>query len=264
MDFALTNPALEVASALAIGLGTPNPMPQRSQDAELLSEFESFRFGPDDSRVGWSTGEGPIVLLVHGYSGRGVQMATIARSVAAQGFRAILFDAGGHGSSRIEKVGFFTFIEDTREIVAHLGEDIHAMVGHSAGGLAMMRARDVHGIRASRYVVIAAPLYPYVPLEAMQGRGGTEQALDHIKAVLADQFRTSWSALVAGTAFQPEQGKSLLAIYDRSDERVRHADADRLQELWPGTIAVKTEDYGHNRILQAPEALSAIGEFICG
>lgn len=262
LDFASTEPALELAGALAIGLGTSIPMPERPQDTERLARFESFRFGHDASRIGWAVGEGPTVLLVHGYSGRGVQMAAVAETLAAQGFRAVFFDAGGHGNSRNEKIGFFTFIEDTRAIAAHLGGEIHAMIGHSAGGLAMMRARDIHGVRASRYAVIAAPFFPYVPLETMQGRGATEEALGYVKAILADQFRTSWSALVAGAAYQPEPGRPLLAIYDRDDDRVRHADADRLQALWPGTITVKTEGFGHNRVLQAPETLAAIGDFM--
>ena len=222
--FARTSEALEIAGALAVALGITKPMPLRPQDAELLAGAREFRFGPDQSRCGWSIGEGPIVLLVHGYSGRGVQMAALAHRIAAEGFTAVFFDAGGHGGSRAEKVGFSTFIHDTAAIVAHLDAPVFAMVGHSAGGLAMMRARAVFGVEADRYAVISAPFYPYVPLEGMQQRGAPDDALTFVKAVLSDQFRTSWSALVGGVAYAPETDKPLLAIYDRADERVRHAD----------------------------------------
>jgi len=264
MDYALSDPALDLAGMLATGLGTSTPMAARPQDEALLAGFETFRFGPASSRVGWSIGAGPLVLLVHGYSGRGVQMAPLAQTIAERGIRAVFFDAGGHGLSREEKIGFFTFIEDTRDVADHLGGELHAMVGHSAGGLAMMRARDVHGVRAKKYAVIAAPFYPYVPLETMRKHGATVEALGHIKAILADQFRTNWSALAAGAAYRPEPGKPLLAIYDRDDERVRHADADRIVAEWPGAVAVKTDGYGHNKILRAPETLAAIGDFVSG
>ena len=156
-SFRRSSVALEQAGALSVALGRSVPMSLRPQDAALIAQATPFRFGPADSRPAWTLGSGPPVLLVHGYAGRGVQMAALAGVVAAQGFRAVFFDAGGHGDARIEKVGFSTFIADTREIVERIGEPLHAMVGHSAGGLAMMRARAIHGVHAGRYAVIAAP-----------------------------------------------------------------------------------------------------------
>lgn len=252
--------ALEMASMFGLALGRPSVLPLRPKDEDLLDQAEPFSFGA--GRVGWSIGKGPVVLLVHGYSGRGVQMAALAREIASHGFRAVFFDAGGHGASRVEKIGFFTFINDTRDILAHLGAPVFAMAGHSAGGLAMMRARALYGVTAERYIVISAPLYPYVPLETMCSNGAKLESLEHVKAVLADQFQTSWSALVRGTAYMPEPAKSLLAIYDIDDERVRHGDADSICGIWPGAEVVKTIGYGHNRILQAPETLQAVCNFL--
>ena len=125
--------ALEMASMFGLALGRPSVLPLRPKDEDLLDQAEPFSFGA--GRVGWSIGKGPVVLLVHGYSGRGVQMAALAREIASHGFRAVFFDAGGHGASRVEKIGFFTFIHDTRDSLAHLGAPVFAMAGHSAGGL---------------------------------------------------------------------------------------------------------------------------------
>jgi pimeloyl-ACP methyl ester carboxylesterase len=259
--FSQSNPALELAGSLAIALGKSTPMTLRPQDEALTADAEQFRFGSGQSRLAWSIGDEPIVILVHGYSGRGVQMAALARETAEQGFRAVFFD-GGHGASDAEKIGFSTFINDTRDIVKHLGGRIYAMIGHSAGGLAMMRARALHDTRADKYAVIAAPLFPYVPLETMQKRGAPDDALHYVKAILADQFQTTWASLAGGIAFEPEPAKPLLAIYDSSDERVRHTDADILRERWPGATIRKTDGYGHNRVLQAQETLEAISRFL--
>jgi pimeloyl-ACP methyl ester carboxylesterase len=261
-EFGCSCPDLELAGVLALALGKTTPLPLRPRDEALLANTVEFRFGANQSRLGWTIGKGPVVLLVHGYSGRGVQMATLAREIAKCGFRAVFFDAGGHGASRAEKVGFFTFINDTRDIVAHLGEPLFAMIGHSAGGLAMMRARGLYGAKAGRYVLIAAPFYPYVPLETMQRQGAPAETIPHIKAILSDQFQTTWAALVGGIAFDPEPDARLLAIYDTADERVRHSDAELIGSRWPGTHVVKTSGYGHNRILQADETLKAVAKFL--
>lgn len=257
------DPLIDAASGLVLLLGQSEPMPVRPQDAPLLDGAEEFRFGPDGSRLAWSIGEGPLVPMVHGYGGRGLQMAGLARFLAEKGFRCVFFDAGGHGDSRRERVGFHTFIADVGALTKNLGEDIYAWVGHSAGGLGMMRSRAIHGVKATRYVCISAPLFPYVPLDTFRHKAGADEpVLDFVKPVLAEQFQTTWTALMSGEAYRPEEGVPLLAVYDRSDERVRHDDAEKIAALWPGTHIIKTEGYGHNRILRSPEAWEAVAEFL--
>ncbi len=259
---AKSTPLLELVATLTARLGKAVDMPLRPQDSTLLEDMESFRFGPSYSRLAWSTGDGPLVILVHGYSGRGVQMAPLAIKLAEEGFRCVFFDAGGHGASDAEKVGFATFMNDTRDIIAHLGEPVQALIGHSAGGLALMRARSIFGFAAQKYGIISAPIYPYVPLVNMRGRGAPEDALSYVKAVLCDQFQLGWSSLVKGDSFAPEEDKELLAIYDTEDPMVRHTDADEIAALWPDATVIKTHGYGHNRILKANETLDAFVNLI--
>ena len=255
-------PELDLVAQLAAELGNSRQMPLRPKDQALLEGADTFRFGPDDSRIGWSLGEGPLVILVHGYSGRGIQLAKIARQIASKGFQCIFFDAGGHGDSRVEKIGFFTFMNDTRDIFRHFDAPVYALIGHSAGVLGMMRARKLFGLRAQKYGVICAPLFPYVPLDAMRLGGAPEQTITYIKAILSDQFQTSWSSLVSGISFEADAGKPLLAVYDLQDEMVSHGDAEALRKIWPETTIVKTQGYGHNKILQAPETINAVLDFL--
>lgn len=258
-----TIPAAEAAQGLARQLARATAMPFRPQDAELLVGAETFRFGPDASRVAWSIGEGPLILLVHGWGGRGTQMAGLARSLASAGHRCVFFDAGGHGDSRPEPVGFDTFVRDADHLTRHLAAPVFAWICHSAGGLGMMAARALHGVSAQRYVCISAPRFPYVPLETLRANtGAPDEVLNEVKPILAAQFQASWADLEAGHAYRPELGKPLLLAYDRDDERVRHADADAIAADWPGAQVLKTSGYGHNRILQSPEVWDAVHGFL--
>ena len=45
----------------------------------------------------YTWGEGPAVLLAHGWGSRASHMALIARGLARNGFRAVAFDAPAHG-----------------------------------------------------------------------------------------------------------------------------------------------------------------------
>ncbi|MDP3749617.1 MAG: alpha/beta hydrolase [Phenylobacterium sp.] len=245
-------PRAEMAKHLLQVLSTSAPMPLRPQDAALLEGAEAFRFGTDDSRCAWSVGQGPLVLMVHGWGGRGVQMAPLANTLASAGYRCVFFDAGGHGDSRREPIGFDTFIKDAAALSDHVGEAVHAWIGHSAGGLGMMASRALKSVQADRYVCIAAPRFPYVPLETLKSRfSASDPVLDLVKPTLAAQFETDWRSLEAGAAYAPAGASKLLLAYDFDDERVRHADAERIAEGWPGAQILKTEMLGHNKILRS-------------
>jgi len=256
-----TTQALEIAGTITTQMGAAMPMDLRPQDALLLDSADRFDF---NGRPAWTVGEGPLVVLVHGYGGRGSQMAPMAHHLAAKGFRAVFFDAGGHGEAPAERISFHTFMVDTRDLLVALDEPVHGLIGHSAGGLGMMRARRLYGVKAARYGVIAAPLFPYPPLNAMRANGVPEDALDHIKVLLCSQFQTHWSKLTEGEAYAPEDGASMLAIYDEDDDRVLVTDGNAIAERWPGTTVVVTRGQGHNRVLKADETLAAVTEFLRG
>lgn len=258
-------PRPEAAKHLLQVLSSSAPMPLRPHDAVLVEDAQAFRFGPGDSRCAWSVGQGPLVLMVHGWGGRGVQMAPLANTLAAAGYRCVFFDAGGHGDSRREPIGFDTFIEDAAALTLHVGEAVHAWIGHSAGGLGMMASRALKGVQADRYVCIAAPRFPYVPLETLKARFGASDAiLDLVKPSLAAQFESDWESLAAGAAYHTLGGSKLLLAYDFDDERVHHTDADRIAEGWPRAEILKTKMLGHNRILKSTEVAARTLAFLDG
>jgi len=53
-----------------------------AQGAALLEGAQAFRFSPENSRCAWSRGEGPLVLMIHDWGGRRVQMTPLARTLA--------------------------------------------------------------------------------------------------------------------------------------------------------------------------------------
>jgi pimeloyl-ACP methyl ester carboxylesterase len=192
-------------------------------------------------------------------------MASLARSLAAEGFRCVFFDAGGHGDARAEPVGFASLIADVGAVNEAVGDDVAAWIGHSAGALAIMAARALHGITAPRYVCISAPHHPYVPLERLRDRfGAPPEVLERVKPLLAAQFATDWNALVAGAVWRPQADGRLLLVHDTEDAVVEHRDADRIAMAWPGAEIFKTDGFGHNRVLGADRVGTRVARFLTG
>ncbi len=258
-------PADLSGSALLELIANSPRMPLREDDAVQLSRMEAFTFGDEAGRQAWSLGSGPLIVLVHGWGGIGAQMAPLAAALAAAGFRCVLFDALGHGQSADGKIGFDIFGDDTAALCSHLGETPYGLIGHSAGALGMMAARYRHGLSAMHYVCLAMPSFPYVPLETLKAKYGfADQQLLALRPLLAEQFSRTWAEMEAGCIFAEDPHGQLTLIYDRTDARVRHGDADEIAALWPGARVIKTDNLGHNRILRSPEVIAAADSILSG
>jgi len=237
------------------------PIPVAAAEQAALSKASRFRYGPDSGNAAWSWGQGPLVILVHGWGGRGAQMAPLATSIAEAGFRCVAFDIAGHGESQQHSTQWEYFLRDIQLVTAHLGEEPFAYVGHSAGALTMMAARS-RGLSASRYVCICAPSYPFPPIQVLRRKLAPRQSLlENYQRHLAKQFSSHWDDLKAGAAFRGA-GADLLLFYDETDRFVSHQEGDRIQALCPGAQLVKTNAYSHQKILLADELHQAVISFL--
>ena len=240
----------------------PIRLPERPGDAALLEACRAFRCGQNAGIAGWEIGFGPTIGLVHGWGGQGIQFVKLAHLLAENGFRAIIIDARNHGASEPARLGFDRFMTDIAELQEYLGEPPLGWVGHSAGALALMSGRRTHGIRASAVVCLAAPFFPYVPLNRMRAAGVAEGVIDHIKQLIAAEFSTDWASLETGAAWQGDPDLRLMAIYDRADQMIDAMDAQRLLRVRPDAQIKMTSDLGHNRIISSPASADHIVRFL--
>lgn len=229
---------------------------------EALSHATRLPYGRQGRNTAWAFGEGPAVLLAHGWNGRAAQLAPLALGLSRRGYRCVALDVTGHGDSAGTRTAWRCFIDDIAELSRSLGEPLHAAIGHSAGGLALMGARRIHGLQASRYVCVCAPSHPFPPIRAIRQRLDPRPALvERYQAFIAGQFDTDWQRLAEGHAFVG-MGRELLLFYDQGDRFVDHTEGDRIQAWCTGATLVKSTNLGHSRVLAAPELEAAIASFV--
>jgi pimeloyl-ACP methyl ester carboxylesterase len=98
----------------------------------------------------WGEG-GPLLVGVHGLGGSRRGWARIAAHLADR-FRVVAFDQRGHGDSSAQRpMTFQRGVEDLADVVASLGEPVHALIGHSWGGAVVVaggRRLDVARVAA--------------------------------------------------------------------------------------------------------------------
>jgi len=251
------------ASAITRGLAAiTRRAPVSPFEQEAMAQASKVYFGETKKTVAWGWGDGPPVIFVHGWGGRAAQLAPLAVHVANLGFRSVAIDVTGHGDSPKRHTRWDYFFGDIAAVSRSLQEDIYAYVGHSAGALSIMAARNLKGIHAQRYVCICAPSYPFPPIDAIQKKLNPKKGvLERYEAYIAGQFGATWEQLQAGRSYA-DAGPEMLLFYDETDRYINHREGDRIQALCPGARLVKTNAYSHLKILAAPELAHAVGAFL--
>ena len=57
------------------------------------------RIDPGDGLIAWRWGQGPVVLLVHGFEGNRAQFASFVEALVELGFTAVALDVPTYGES---------------------------------------------------------------------------------------------------------------------------------------------------------------------
>lgn len=238
--------------------------PIKDRDRAALARGRHFNWGPERRFSAWQWGDGgPMVVLIHGWGGRATQMAPLAEYLAARGYSCIAPDMRAHGASPGRRIRFLDFINDLPQLLAELEQPIQALIGHSAGAMTMMRARQVHGIGAEHYVSINGPRAPYPPIKQLDLQLQPGQAvLTRCKPYFASQFGDSFDALNDGRIYAYAGQGKLLAIHDEDDDQVDSGDAEVVTRTWPSGARHRTQGLGHQRVLYDPDVHERVAEFL--
>lgn len=266
-EFLAIRSAFRAGSLLAPGLTAeralryfmePTRIPRPGWEQELAGSArrQVLRTGV----VAYSWGQGPKVLLIHGWDGRGTQMGRIAQAFVEAGYEAVALDLPGHG----ESPGTFAHVPLAMEAIVAAGEEIgefEAVVGHSFGAAASLYA-VYQGLSAKKVVYVAGP-NRFTDLFdrycAWVGVTGSARLHFHEKAAKfvdidpVENFPGNWAAKID----QPG-----LVVHDRNDEDVPFTDAEALQFAWKKSRFLITARLGHRRVLKSKEVIAAIVDFV--
>jgi pimeloyl-ACP methyl ester carboxylesterase len=202
------------------------------------------------------------VLLLHGWGGSSAQLAPLAGSLVARGFRVVAVDAPAHGLSSGWTSSMPQFARAALEAARRLGP-FRAVVGHSMGGAALALAlRD--GLAAERAVFIGTPRNPVDWTRRFaEALGVGPRALLAMKARSERRLGFRWDELdMAEVA--PHVAIPLLVVHDTEDREVPFAEGETVAGLWRGASLVTTQGLGHNRILRDPGVGSMVAAFVAG
>jgi len=196
----------------------------------------------------WSWGEGPTVLLVHGWNGRATQLGAFVPPLMARGYRVVAFDALGHGESPGSYLSLPELATCIRRVVDELG-GVYGVIAHSLGGAATTFAL-ARGLEIERAVFVSPPADPEEFLAIFSAALGlSDEARALTKHRIEERLGSAMEDMRT-TALAPSMTTPLLVVHDRDDKEVPARVGRSIAEAWPNAELVLTEGLGHQRILR--------------
>ncbi len=245
----------------------------------------------DGVRLGYAEqpGDGPPVLLIHGWCCDHGYFAPQYEHFALRGHRVVAVDLRGHGASDrpVQPYTMQGFADDVAWLARQLGIARALVIGHSMGGIV---AYDLAGrfpdLVSAVVMIDAAVVRPAASRNAITGLIEQLKLPDYgeiisryvdaalmlptddpgrRRTILADMARATQHVAVAAMEGLRDYEPDLLdgaivapALYIGADEKPPRSDIERLNELVPQLAFGQTVGSGHFCQLEVPDQVNAM------
>jgi pimeloyl-ACP methyl ester carboxylesterase len=239
------------------------PYPRPPRELAWLDGADRFSVHDGGRRIAaLAWGDGPPVVLVHGWEGRASQMGALGLGLAAEGFRAVALDAPGHGDSDGRLSSLPEFAGAVAAVARRVG-GLHGLVGHSFGAVAGAYAL-LQGLEARRLVFLSTAPDVGVYLHSFARQAGVSPAvLARMVRRIERRFGMRWEDGRFATV-RAARARPLLVVHDRDDEETPYAGGEVIAAAWPGARLHATSGLGHRRILRDPAVCAEVAAFVAG
>lgn len=215
----------------------------------------------------WTWGNGPAVLLVHGWGGYGGQMQAFVVPLVRAGYQAIIFDAPAHGESGPSQLGSRrTTLFDFAYVIDAIGRErgqLAGIIAHSGGctavGWALLTAS--WPVKSLAFIAPMASPSAYRTL-FHRALGLSEEVERRFVEMTTRRFGFRWEDLEVPPMATRMKTSPILVVHDRSDSETSWSEGAAIAEAWPQSTLITTEGLGHRRVLRDPAVVDTVTSFI--
>src|SRR5262245_51483253 len=227
-----------------------------------LAKRATMRCGGDRFTVWHWEHPGPTVVLLHGWGSHAARFADFVAPLRAAGFSVIGIDAPAHGTSP-GRFSDLTRFRDSLAEVLRAHEPIHAVIGHSLGGGAVLtvlaETADHHPKKICLFGVPSDMDYILESFAMMLGL--KPPALRNLRARFLRKFGRPASAISVAVA-APKVRIPVLVVHDEDDNVAPIAQATKMAEAISGAELWTTRGFGHSGALRDPATIQRVIEFL--
>lgn len=243
---------------------TPARRRVEAGDAPVLAEASrrQLRAGPHHF-VAWQWGDqAPWVVLLHGWGSHAARFGSFIGPLRAAGFSVIGIDAPAHGESPGRQSDLLRFRDSLAEVL-RTHAPVHAVVGHSLGGGALLtvlaETQEHHPRKICLFGVPSDMDYILESFALMLS------LRDPARASLHRQFEKKFgrpAKAISVTAAAPSVRIPVLVVHDEDDNVAPIAQGLAVAAALPGAVLWRTKGFGHSGGLRDAATIERVVQFL--
>jgi pimeloyl-ACP methyl ester carboxylesterase len=232
------------------------------RERRIIAQTENFSVPYQEIEIPISRwGQGPVVLLVHGWGGDRGQLTGFVAPLVEAGYQVISFDAPAHGEAPGTQTTGFEFAGAMRAVTDSVGAP-HAIIAHSFGTLGTSIALT-NGLTAEKLIF----------------SGAMRRLSDAFEIFVREMDISPEIAAIMKTRLEKEYGQDVwertavdklvtdiplpaLMFHDKKDPVTPYLSSAAIARVWPSATLVTTEGLGHRRILWNESVIQQVVDFI--
>jgi pimeloyl-ACP methyl ester carboxylesterase len=244
-------------------LSTPPRAPERPWQRRLREQAHTTRLAHSSGTVvvhAW--GDGPTVLMVHGWGARATHMGKLIKPLVAAGFRVVSFDAPGHGDSTGRSTDLVQFASAIAAVAKFAGP-IHTLLAHSFGVAMALYAQRDWGVEVQRQVLISSFDHCKWFTDAFAAYVGLKpEVMARARQLMVNRYpsRLDWEQLSVVEMLRCAP-KPTLILHDTDDLEIPFQHSLSLLQAAPSAQFHSTSGCGHHRLLGHASVIEHVVRF---
>jgi len=201
------------------------------------------------------------LLFIHGWTGRGSQIANYIEPLIALGYRVISFDGPAHGNSPGKQTSMLE-MTDTVLVINKKYGDFDAAITHSFGGMVLSFAMSL-GLKVNHAALICPPSNFQIILDNFKN---ILQLPDSVMQAMARKSYATHGKVIRDLVDIEKNAHKYscraLLIHDEDDHEISWHSSEKITRAWPGAKLIKTKGLGHRRIIRDNAVIEHILTFL--
>ena len=243
---------------------SPSRYEVKSTDESILAGGNTYRLPFEGGELAVTTwGEGPAVLLMHGWGGARAQMTGFVEPLLAAGYRVVAYDQPAHGESDGGTTNLLE-IAPTMDLIAQREGPFQAVLAHSFGTLITSYALVERNFPPpTRLVYFGAFNQLLDSLPRFQVLAGLpDEIMDGFRAMLFDNFGRDVLEAITNESLAPRIQIPTLMFHDVTDNVTPVEDSRAIARVWKQAQFIETEGLGHRGALQSKAIHEQVVSFL--
>lgn len=190
-------------------------------------------------------GDGPRVLLCHGWESNTFRWRKLFKHLVAAGYDVVAMDAPAHGQTGSDRFTAVKYAEMMDTVSKHYLPA--AICGHSVGGMAAifyLYRQQPPNIRQA--IILAAPdRLQDITTNYFNIIGGSQRLRTYYEGMIEERFGNK-TEYFSAASFASTLDIPALIVHDRKDTINQYEEGLRIHEAWAGSELLSTEGLDHS------------------